>query len=173
MKIAYLGKLTFTHELYEKCLKNGNDVLISCKTLAEIADAVRNNEAELGILPLENRIIGKINGYDLNNLKIIKKIKLPIKMSLGGIGDEKDVKHVISKKEVFYQCSNYIKKKKLQIIEEKSTVSGINRILKHNLKDTAVICSEKALKINNLRVYREDISNIKPNYTIFGLIRSK
>jgi len=173
MKIAYLGKLTFTHELYEKCLKNGNDVLISCKTLAGIADAVRNNKAELGILPLKNGIIGKINSYDLNNLKIIKKIKLPIKMSLGGIGNKNKIRYIISKKEVFHQCSDYIKKKKLQIIEEKSTVSGINKILRYNLKDTAVICSEKAMKYHKLKIYQEDISNIKPNYTIFGLICPK
>jgi len=94
-------------------------------------------------------------------------------MSLGGIGNEKSVKHIISKKEAFYQCSNYIKKKKLQIIEENSTVSGIEKILKYNLKDHAVICSEKAIKQHKLNVYQKDISNIKPNYTIFGLITKK
>ena len=172
MKISYLGKLTFTHEVFEKYIKKDSISysLIECKSLSEIADSVRENYADLGILPLTNRIIGKINSYNLDGIEIIEKIKMPIRMSIGGIGKKHEIKCLISKKEAFSQCSRYIKENKLKIIEDNSTVSGIEKILKYKLLDTAVICPYNALKAKNLKVYENDISNIKPNWTIFGLI---
>jgi len=172
MKIAYLGKLTFTHEVFEKYIKKDSQdySLIEYKSLSEIADSVRKNYADMGILPMINRIIGKINSYNLDGIKIIEKIKMPVKLSMGGIGKKHEIKYLISKKEAFSQCSGYIQENKLKIIEDNSTVSGIEKILKYKLLDTAVICPYNALKTKNLKVYENDISNIKPNWTIFGVI---
>ena len=91
-------------------------------------------------------------------------------MALGGIGYRNDIKKVISKKEALMQCSDYISFNQLESIEESSTVVGIQNILKNHIPDTAVICSEKALKHYGLKAYEKDISNIIPNYTIFGII---
>ena len=167
MKIALLPPLSYTYEAYEKYMKND---LISCDNIQEIIDSVNHKDSQLGIIPLENRIIGKINSYDLKGLSIIKKIKLPIEMALGGIGYRNKINKVISKKEALMQCSEYLSFNQLESIEESSTVAGIEKILEKNLIDTAAIGSEKALRHYGLKVYERDISNLKPNYTIFGVI---
>ena len=167
MKIAHLGKLTFTYEVYQKYLEGEP---VSYASIQHIVDSVRRSHADLGIVPLENRIVGKINSYDLKDVRIIRKIKLPIKMALGGIGNKKEIRYVISKNEALMQCKKYISSKKLIKIESQNTVSGIEQIVRYHLADRAVICSEKALKYHGLKIYEKDISDIKPNYTIFGII---
>ena len=169
MKIATLGKLTFTYEIYEKYLEGDS---VSCDSIQDIVNSVISGYADLGVIPLKNRIVGKINSYNLKDTRIIRKIKLPIKMSIGGLGKEKDIKYVISKKEALEQCKKYIYARKFSVIESESTVKGIEHILKYHIKYRAVICSENALKANGLKIYRKDISDIKPNYTIFGIISS-
>lgn len=167
MKIASLPPLTYTYEAYEKYMR---DNLVSYDNIQGVIDSVKNNQSQLGIIPLENRIIGKINSYDLKGLKIIGRINVPIEMALGGIGYRNGIRKVISKNEALMQCSNYIHFNELETIEEDSTVAGIKNIIEENLTSTAVICSEKALKYYSLKVYEKDISNIIPNYTIFGII---
>lgn len=167
MKIAHLGKLTFTYEIYQKYLEGDS---VSYGSIQKIVDSVRQGHADLGIVPLENRIVGKINSYNLKDVKIIREIKLPIKMALGGIGNKEEIRSVISKNEALMQCEKYISGKKLIKLESQNTVSGIEQIVKYRLNDRAAICSEKALKYYGLKVYEKDISDIKPNYTIFGII---
>lgn len=167
MKIASLGYLTYTYEVYEKHLQGD---CIRCDTLQEIVDSVKEGKVSLGIVPLENKIIGKLNSYNMKGLEIIKTIKLPIEMALGGIGYRGNIKKVISKKEALMQCSEYLRFNEMVVLEENSTVAGIQEILEKNLIDTAVICSERALKYYNLKIYEKDISNLKHNYTMFGII---
>ena len=185
MKIAHLGKLTFTYEIYQKIHQDfrvlGNVLHfrhekylegepVSYDSIQDIVDSVRLGHADLGIIPLKNRIVGKINSYDLKDVRIIRKIKLPIKMALGGLGNKEEIRYVISKSEALMQCEKYISSKKLIKLESNNTVSGIEQIVRYRLNDMAVICSENALLANKLRVYEKDISDIKPNYTIFGII---
>ena len=199
MKIAYLGPLTFTDDVFERYIKKDSEsyALLACKSIDNIVYAVKQGFADIGIVPLENRVIGRINGSNIDGLQLIKKIKMPIRMALGGLESktivkdislslstqrqnggninivEYNIKYLISKKEAIAQCSRYINKNWLIPIDAESTAKGIEMLLNYRMNDSAVLCSERALRMNGLRIYETDISNIKPNWTIFGIIKNE
>ena len=174
MKIAYLGPLTFTDDVFQRYIKKDSEnyALLTCRTINDIVHAVRQGAADIGIVPLENRIIGRINGSNIEGLQLIKKIKMPIKMALGGLGNKAEINYLISKKEAIAQCSRYINKNWLIPIDAESTAKGIEMLLNYRMNNSAVICSQRALRVSGLRIYEKDISNIKSNWTIFGIIKS-
>ena len=174
MKIAYLGPLTFTDDVFQRYIKKDSEnyALLTCRTINDIVHAVRQGAADIGIVPLENRIIGRINGSNIEGLQLIKKIKMPIRMALGGLGNKAEINYLISKKEAIAQCSRYINKNGIIPIDAESTAKGIEMLLNYRMNNSAVICSQRALRVSGLRIYEKDISNIKSNWTIFGIIKS-
>ena len=54
------------------------------------------------------------------------------------------------------------------LIPTQSTAHAVELIKEDS---AAAIASPTALKNNNLRIYKENIGNIKDNYTIFGIVK--
>src|SRR3989338_1418751 len=126
---------------------------LTCRTINDIVHAVKQGVVDIGIVPLENRIIGRINGSDIDGLQLIRKIKMPIRMALGGLGNKAEINYLISKKEAIAQCSRYINKNGIIPIDAESTAKGIEMLLNYRMNNSAVICSQRALRVSGLRIY--------------------
>lgn len=113
MTIAYLGpEGTFTH--LAGIRKFGEKPqYISAETIGDVFEKVERQEADYGVVPIENSTEGVVN-YTLDmflksNLKICSEITLNISHFLLGLApDLGKIKRVYSNPQVFAQCRRWI-----------------------------------------------------------------
>jgi prephenate dehydratase len=148
-----------------------------CQTISEVFEKVKNGEAEQGIVPVENLLIGPVretlDNLIESNLIINQEIILPINLCLAGLKKAKisNIKSIISKNEALSQCSKFLRTEfpKGKLIISESTSDGIQKIIKENQNSGAVICDMDSAKKYGLKIIKKNISNLKNNKTKFIL----
>ncbi len=168
--VAILGpKGTFSEIAAKKFL---NDEIIEgkfiyCNEVDEIFEEVSNN-ADFGIVPLENSIEGSINltidclrRYE--NVKIKKEIVIDISLSLCAKNDIKNIKIISSHPVAIAQCRKFLKelnkKYKFEIYPVKSTASACE--MAKNDESVAAIASKETAKFYGLNLIFDDINDYK------------
>lgn len=147
---------------------------------SQVIDAVRNGEAEYGVLPLENSSTGAvIEAYDLlrdSGCYIVGEVKLPIRHCLLGLENATldTVQKVYSHPQGLAQSSAF-----LQQHPQYQCVSYLNTAMSAKLvRDTgdpalAAIGSKRCATAYGLQVLAEDIQDSCHNYTRFVVISAK
>ncbi|WP_110476867.1 prephenate dehydratase [Candidatus Karelsulcia muelleri] len=180
-KIAIQGIKGCFHELAtKKFFKKEPYKLVECKTFKKLINVVVTKKAEIGVIAIENSLVGVIiENYNLIKnfkLKIIGEIYFPINQNLMILkqNDIKNIKQIISHPMALLQCKKYLSKyKNLKITEYADTAEAAFFIYKKKKKNIAAIASKEAARVYNLKIIDKNIQTVKKNYTRFFVIQKK
>nr|WP_252967330.1 prephenate dehydratase domain-containing protein [Candidatus Karelsulcia muelleri] len=178
-KIAIQGIKGCFHELAtKKFFKKEPYKLVECKTFKKLINVVVTKKADIGVIAIENSLVGVlIENYNLIKnfkLKIIGEIYLPINHNLMILkqNDIKNIKQIISHPMALLQCKKYLSKyKNLKITEYADTAEAAFFIYKKKKKNIAAIASKEAARVYNLKIIDKNIQTVKKNYTRFFVIQ--
>ena len=150
---------------------------IHCKTFKEVFNAVQHEEAEYGIVAIENTIAGSLlANYNLlkeSKTKIIGELSLHISQNLMALPGTKiqDIVEVYSHPIAIAQSSEFFADKEhIKLIEWSDTASSAEKIAREKLVHVAAIASEYAAKLYGLEIIAAKIETHKKNYTRFLVI---
>jgi prephenate dehydratase len=152
-------------------------VLDGKKTFLEVFEALQKREAQYGIIPIENSLIGSIyENYDLlgkSSLSIIREIKTRIELSLialpGASIDQ--IKTVFSHPKALEQCHIFFQKyPHIQAVIHYDTGGAVEKIKRGEDPSCAAIASSLAAKYYGLNVLKFQLEDDLENYTRFVLL---
>ncbi|HII17247.1 TPA: prephenate dehydratase [Candidatus Woesearchaeota archaeon] len=177
MNVATLGpKGTFSHEAV---LAYDKDAAISFeRTIWDVFDAVDQNKAEVGIVPLENSLSGSV-GITVDalmrfHLHIIKEVVIPIKHNLAVEGEEsnEEITGVYTHPITYAQSYLYLHRHypNVAVIETTSNGDSAVRLKRSCRKDRAAIVPQLAAELYGLTIIRRNIQDNKVNMTKFIVV---
>ncbi|MBN2424446.1 MAG: 3-deoxy-7-phosphoheptulonate synthase [Calditrichaceae bacterium] len=150
---------------------------IPYRTSYEVVDALKKEQINYGLLPIENSIMGNItHTYDLlleNKLAIIQEVIIPIHHSLLGLkGTEfKDIKTIYSHPAAISQCEVFLRRfKNVEILPTYDTAGSAKIISEKKLSNCAAIASEESATLYNLEILETNIEDYPHNQTRFLLL---
>ncbi len=176
-RAAFLGEIgTFSHKACSQYF--GTKVTsVPMSSFRAIFQAVKEGEADFGVVPLENSLTGSIHeNYDLlleYDLKIIGEITLRIMHHLVGHPGAKieSIKRVFSHPQVFQQCRQFLDRHdRWELISTRDTATAVKRIQKGRDLTDAAIASKEAADMHGMEVMEEGIEANPRNYTRFVVI---
>lgn len=142
-------------------------------TFVEACDAVRDQSADVAVLPLENSTAGTVDDvYELllrDQLYIWRSLSLPIRHHLlVSPGTElDDIKVVLSHPQALAQCSDFIRSRGWSIRETLNTAMAAETVAQGKDRSVAAIASARAAQAWGLNCLRSDINNALGNQTRF------
>lgn len=172
--VAYLGlEASFTHQAALR--RFGSQIeYVSCKNISDIFSAVEKENADYGVVPIENTIEGAVN-YTLDmlvdsDLKICAQILLEISHNLLARCSLNEIKVIYSNPQVFAQCRGWLEENlpHAERIEVSSSTQAAQRV--KGQKNAACIASVLAAKLYDLRVLSRSIEDMPNNVTRFLVI---
>ncbi len=175
--ISFLGPSgSFSDQAARTFFINDKTKFVPASRFSEVFRAVENDQADFGVIPIENSTAGSVGeALDLlvdSELKVVGEIIEKIKHCLISSSPLKldEIKEIYSKNIVFSQCSKFIEKclPRAELIPTKSTSNAVE-IIKSKVNAVA-IGSEIASKLNKMIILYEGIEDIKNNFTRFFVI---
>ncbi len=175
MKVAIQGLEASYHDIARKKYFSDTQEVVHCDTFKEVFEAVESEDAEYGLVAIENSLYGSINEvYDLllrYHFYINGEIYLRINHCLIGIkGSNLDnITTVHSQLPALAQCEDFLDKylPNAKRIEEHDTSASAKLIAEKNILSSAAIASKAAAELHGLRIISENIESNKQNYTRF------
>ncbi len=173
LEIAYLGPQgTFTHLAAIK--KFGKKPkYIPTDSISDVFDKVEADEADYGVVPIENSTEGVINYtldmFFVSPLKICAEVTLNISHALLARSG-KNIKRVYSNPQVFPQCRKWISRslKGVELIPVSSTAKAAMQAKKD--PQGACIGNKTLADLYGLKVIASSIEDSHSNYTRFLII---
>lgn len=149
---------------------------VSCLLSEEVIEKVEKKEASLGLLPVENSLVGNVTvNLDLlyySDLEVIEEIYFPIQhcfLARKGVSVDQ-IKVVRSHPIALAQCREFIKDLDLQQIAEHDTAGAASVLSKdQSRQNEAVICGRLNADLYDLQVLSESIQDEAINMTRFFL----
>lgn len=174
LKIAYLGpQASFTNLAALK--KFGSQVgYLACDSISDVFLEVERENADYGVVPIENSIEGAVtHTLDIlvdSDLKICAQIILDISHNLLANCPKDKIRRIYSNPQVFGQCRIWLQGNLPQA--EKIEVSSTTRAAQITAKEkySACIASLLAAKVYKLKVVAYDIEDSPHNVTRFLVI---
>lgn len=165
VKVGYLGPGGSYSEEVALTIKADEYLLFA--TIPRLLQAFWKGEVEKIVLPIENSIEGIVTpsidnlivNCNGNNFVIEGEFVLQIKHCLAGIGNEDDIRQIISHPQALAQCSKFIDAIGAQTEDVNSTSRAAETVAKKQDFSLGAICSIKAATIYGLKVFREDIQD--------------
>lgn len=176
-RAAFLGEMgTFSHKACTQYF--GTKVAaVPMSSFRAIFEAIKEGEAEFGVVPLENSLTGSIHeNYDLlleYNLKVIGEITLRIMHHLIGHPGTRveTIKRVFSHPQVFQQCRQFLERHDpWELVSVKDTAGAVSQIKEKGEVTDAAIASREAAEIHGMEIIEEGIETNPRNYTRFVVI---
>lgn len=157
----------FGEEVTRKCVKEFEDVFI----------ALKNNEIDYGILPIENSSTGGISDvYDLlrkYGFFIVGERVIKVNHNLLGVkgSNIEDIREVYSHPQGIQQSSEFLKVyPQWKCIPYRNTAASAELVKNENNKAKAAIASKKAAQLYDLEILEANINYNENNYTKFIII---
>jgi len=153
--------------------------IVPCETFEEVFDNVKTNRSDIGIIPVENSVAGRVaeihNLMHKTSLKIVGEYFMKIELNLLGIkqANINEINNVRSHIHALSQCRKFIKKKKFKIIVSADTALAAKEISEENDNKESAIASSLAGKIYNLKVLKKNVEDSYKNVTRFILLQKK
>ena len=151
---------------------------VSCPTFEEMFACVRDEKADIALVPIENSQAGRVADTQRlipdSELNIIGEYFLEVRHNLLVIPGTKmnDIKRIHSHEQGIAQCRNKIIKQKKEMIVSADTAGSAKKISELNSREDSAIASELAAEIYNLEILEKDFQDSHYNVTRF-LIMSK
>lgn len=172
MTVAYPGVPgAFSHEASRAFLPGEEP--IAYPSFKRVVQAVENREADLGILPIENNNVGRVDEVSQllssSMLKVLAEHRLPIRIHLLGCpGCSLDqVRTVVSHPMALKQCAATLARLGLAT-EESTSTSVAAKLLRDPAK--AVLASEAAAAAYGLVILKRDVHDREVNETTFAVV---
>ena len=149
---------------------------LPCATFEDALAAISSNEADLGMIPIENSVAGRVADIHhllpASGLFIVGEWFLPIRHQLMAPKGAKlaDIKTVESHVHALGQCRRIIRKLGLKPIVAADTAGSARDIASRNDKSTAAIASRLAASIYGLDILAEDVEDETHNTTRFVVL---
>ncbi len=177
LTIAFLGPLgTYSEEAALKQFGLGRGAVV-CGSIDEVFRTLEANQADYGVVPVENSTEGAIGiTLDLllsSPLKICGEITLPIHHCLlSKQNDISQISHVFSHSQSLSQCHEWLNKTLPSVQREAVTSNARAAQMIHDLVSTdgtfaAAIASKRAAELFNLNILAENIEDDAKNTTRF------
>jgi chorismate mutase / prephenate dehydratase len=174
LKIAYMGPQASFSQL--AALKRfGSQVeYVACNNIGDVFTEVERDDADFGVVPIENSIEGAVSHtLDMfvdSDLKICAQIVLEVQHNLLSRCKKEEIKHVYSNPQVFGQCRIWLQENlpNAQTIEVSSTTYAAQIAARE--KNSACIASLLAAKVYKLKVVASEIEDSPHNITKFLVV---
>jgi len=153
--------------------------VIPCETFEEVFDSVRTNKSNIGLIPVENSIAGRVaeihSLMHKTPLKIVGEYFMKVELHLLGVKKIKinQVKNVRSHIHALSQCRKFIKKSKIKMIVTPDTALAAKEVSEENNPTESAIASKLAGKIYNLKILKKNVEDSFQNITRFILLQKK
>ncbi|MBE6052900.1 MAG: prephenate dehydratase [Clostridium sartagoforme] len=180
VRIGYQGvEGSFSEEALRKYF-NSYDSIKNYEEFKDVFDALKNDEIQYAILPIENSYTGAITDvYDLlvkYNFYIVGEECIKIDQHLMGISGTKldDIEEIYSHPQGFAQSKGFLSRyDNIKLIPYHNTAISAKLVsaLKDNKK--AAIGSKRAASIYGLSILKENINDKRDNHTKFIIIGKK
>ncbi|PZA09127.1 prephenate dehydratase [Rhodopseudomonas palustris] len=147
-----------------------------CATFEDALSAISSGEADLGMIPIENSVAGRVADIHhllpTSKLFIVGEWFLPIRHQLVAVPGAKleDIKTVESHVHALGQCRRIIRKFGLKPIVAGDTAGSARIVAERGDKTCAAISSRLAAKIYGLDILAEDIEDEAHNTTRFVVL---
>ncbi|MDR2475619.1 MAG: prephenate dehydratase, partial [Bacteroidales bacterium] len=177
-KIAIQGIAGSYHDIAaRKYFENEEIGIIACKTFADVFTAVKNDEASIAMMAIENTIAGSLlPNYELlrqSDLRIFGEYKLRISHTFSALPNQTldDIREVISHPIAIMQCQDFLNTlSKVKVIQGDDTATIARDISKASISGQAAICSQEAAEHYGLQILEKGIETNKRNFTRFLLM---
>jgi prephenate dehydratase len=178
MKVAIQGIAgSFHHEAAEKML--GPDIeLLPCTAFQKVFQAVKQGQAERGVVAIENSLHGSINAvYRLlarNSVWVCGETTLHISQYLIGAADLPlpAIQTVMSQAPALAQCELWLEASLSQahLEETHDTAESVAYVVAHRGEPLAAIAGKHAAQLHKGTILAGPINDDKHNYTRFFLL---
>ena len=149
-------------------------------TFEQMLEAVRDGQADYGMLPIENTTAGSINeAYDLlarMNLSLVGEEIQKVDHCLLALEPVplSHIRRVYSHPKAIDQCGNFLNSLTDCHVESYiDTAEAAAKIRRDQDLSQAAIASEEAARIFGLQILKQGIANQKDNYTRFVVVAAK
>ncbi|HSI42531.1 MAG TPA: prephenate dehydratase [Xanthobacteraceae bacterium] len=148
-------------------------VPLPCATFEDAFAAVQNGEADLGMIPIENSVAGRVADIHhlmpTSGLNIVGEFFLPLSHQLMAVPGATlaTVKSVQSHVMALGQCRNIIRKLGLTAVVDADTAGAARRVAELGDPSTAAIASRLAAEIYGLDILAQNIEDEAHNTTRF------
>ena len=149
---------------------------LPCPSLERVFDAVETGQSQLGIVPVENALVGSWpRVYELlmeRDLRIQAEVIMRIRHTLMAAPGVKlaDLRRVRSSQSSLGQCEQFILKNGWKAIPAFDTASSAKELAEHPEPDLGVIANRLAAEIYHLDILQEEIEDAPFNYTRFFIL---
>ena len=146
------------------------------ESLEEVFKSTEQDEAQFGIIPVENSLEGSISqSYDLlldSNLKVCGEIELRVVHCLiANPGARLDsIKRVYSHPQALGQCQAFLKHLDCELIPTYDTAGSVKMIKEKGITDGGAIASARAAEIYEMKVIAREIEDNPNNFTRFFIL---
>ena len=179
VRVACFGVAgTYAHKAAQRVFPNCTPKFYS--PFKEVFEAIRNGEADFGVVPIENSSAGSVTAvYDLMlrhkfYIAAAADIKVDHCLAVKKVTNFADIKIVYSHEQALSQCSDFLNaNKQIQTREYVSTAAAAKMISEHNDHSAAAICSEDAAEKYGLEIIKRGFQNNPNNTTRFIVISRK
>jgi len=180
IKIAIQGiKGSFHHQVAEEYFHQEFD-LDECMSFDDLAKSLVENQAQKGVMALENSIAGSIvPNYaliDRNNLQIIGEHYLDIHMNLMALRGQsiEEIKEVHSHPIALLQCAVFFSQyPHIKLVESGDTAETARRIQEEKLKGIGAVAAPIAAKLYDLDILAAGIHTVQSNKTRFVIVKTE
>jgi prephenate dehydratase len=180
IKIAIQGiKGSFHHQVAQEYFQQEHD-LDECMSFDELVKSLVKNQAQKGVMALENSIAGSIvPNYaliDNNNLQIIGEHYLDIHMNLMVLKGQsiEEIKEVHSHPIALLQCAVFFSQyPHIKLVESGDTAETARRIQEEKLKGIGAVAAPIAAKLYDLDILAAGIHTVQSNKTRFVIVKTE
>jgi len=147
-----------------------------CESLDDVFRAVEQNEAQSGIIPIENSLEGSISrSYDLlldSSLRVRGEAELRvIHCLIASPGVKLDaIKKVYSHPQALGQCQAFLRQLGCELVPTYDTAGSVKMIKEQGIKDGAAIASARAAEIYGMQILARGIEDNQNNTTRFFIL---
>jgi len=173
--IAYQGEPGANSHI--ACADNYPDMTpLPCPTFEDAFAAIADGTAELGMIPIENSLAGRVadihNLLPASGLHIVGETFLPIHFQLLGVKGARpeDLREVHSHVHALGQCRNIIRKLRLKAIVAGDTAGSAREVAEWGDKTKASLATKLAGEIYGLETLEEDVEDEAHNTTRFVVL---
>ena len=189
-KLGYTGVPgSYAYEVLMNILKNNKNLDVDSieenknifyfNSHKELVEAVHTQKIDIGILPIENSIVGEVrDSIDLINTKnihIIGEVRHKISHNLLGVKGSRieDIRNIYSHDQAFMQCSQFLSKHEWHLNRMTNTAISGKYIAAEGKKENACIANMKTKEVYGLELLKKNINNEEENYTRFFIISNE
>ncbi len=180
--IGSLGpELTFSSIAATKWRGKRPNKIVFFRNITEVAKAVDTGQIKEAVLPIENRLQGKVREtMDVlftKNIHIVAELNVPIHHQLAVLPGVKksDIQNVMSHPQALSQCGEFLRKEfpNATWATSNSTAAAFEHIQKTHDKKTAAIGHLVAAKHYGFKILGKNIENDGENETRFIVVARK